>query len=105
VLLFGISSLASCELLSECLEEVEIDEELFGKLARRRWRSIMELLGWQRLVYLAGLVGVEVFCALFCPLLIPKLPFLPLMLTSVYCAAGQMSIWWQMCWLAVRLMH
>ena len=65
----------------------------------------MELLGWQRLIYLSGMVGVEVFYALICPLLILKLPFLPLMVTSGYCAAGQMSNWWQMCWHAVRLMH
>ena len=32
--LFGISSLASRGLLSECLEGVELDEKLFGRLAR-----------------------------------------------------------------------
>lgn len=46
------------------------------------------------MVYLAGLVLLQLFVSILHPLLLaPKLPFLPLMATSVYCGAGLVSIW------------
>ena len=39
--------------------------------------------------YLAGFAPLEAFCAALHPaLLAPRLPFLPLLCTSVYCALG-----------------
>lgn len=49
------------------------------------------------LVYLAGLVAVQLYCSVLHPLLrAPRLPFLPLMLNSVYCALGVSAVWMQM---------
>ena len=43
---------------------------------------------WEQL-YLAGFVPLEMFCSFLHPLLVaPRMPFLPLMATSVYCALG-----------------
>ena len=46
-------------------------------------------LMWYERVYLAGFLPLEAFTAALHPALVaPRLPFLPLMCTSVYCAVG-----------------
>ena len=57
---------------------------------------------WQR-AYLLGLVPLELYCAfghrLLCGFLLGdsgRLPFLPLLLTSVYCAVGVVAAWAKM---------
>jgi alpha-1,3-glucosyltransferase len=48
-------------------------------------------------LYMAGLVPLELYCALgHRALLGDRLPFVPLMLTSVYCAAGVLWAWGRM---------
>lgn len=54
---------------------------------------------WQR-AYLLGLVPLELYCAfghrLLCTAVLGdggRLPFLPLLLTSVYCAVGVVAAW------------
>lgn len=54
------------------------------------------LLARREAAYLAGLPALEAFSAVVHPLLLPRLPFLPLLLTSVYCAAGMSWAWWRM---------
>lgn len=47
--------------------------------------------------YLYGLVPLEVYCSMLHPLLLHgALPFVPLMLTSVYCALGMVYAWGRM---------
>lgn len=47
-------------------------------------------------IYLAGLAFVEVYGTWIHPLVLSeRLPFLPLMLVSTYCAAGMVWIWAQ----------
>ena len=57
---------------------------------------------WQR-AYLLGLVPLELYCAvghrLLCSVVFgdsERLPFLPLLLTSVYCAVGVVAAWLKM---------
>lgn len=49
-------------------------------------------------IYLLGLLGVELWGQLLHPYIFgSRLPFLPLMLISIYCAAGMMYSWvWQL---------
>ncbi|XP_043928635.1 probable dolichyl pyrophosphate Glc1Man9GlcNAc2 alpha-1,3-glucosyltransferase isoform X2 [Protopterus annectens] len=53
------------------------------------------LLSWLEVLYLCGLIPLGIFCELFYPLTPWKerFPFLPLLLTSVYCALGVMQSW------------
>jgi alpha-1,3-glucosyltransferase len=61
-----------------------------------------ECCSWLPLLYrayLAGLVVLELYCTLgHKALLGERLPFVPLMLTSVYCAVG---VTWAWGWMAV----
>ena len=57
---------------------------------------------WEAL-YLFGFVPLDAFCSLLHPLLLaPRMPFMPLMATSVYCALGVLyasglayQLWWE----------
>lgn len=54
-------------------------------------------------VYLAGLVLLELYCTLGHKVLLgDRLPFVPLMLTSVYCAVGITWVWGWMAWWFVQ---
>ena len=57
--------------------------------------SLAALLGRPLLVYLAGLVAVQIYADLLHALLFgyERLQFLPLMLLSVYTAAGVVASW------------
>lgn len=56
------------------------------------------LIGWIGRSYLVGLAVVEIWGQFLHPLFFgDKLPFLPLMLMSIYCAFGIMYSWiWQL---------
>ena len=55
-------------------------------------------IGWIEKIYLVGIVIVEVWGQLLHPLILgDKLPFIPLMMVSIYCAIGVMYSWiWQL---------
>ncbi len=82
ILLVLIYSVASATLLSE-LHTSQQPSDLPGPL-----------LGWPQQWYLYGLVPLEVFCVLVHPFVFEKkLPFLPLLLTSTFCAVGVTCSW------------
>lgn len=59
-------------------------------LRSRLGMSIAELRVWE-MGYLVGFVPLDVFCSFAHPLVLaPRMAFLPLMITSVYCALGVM---------------
>lgn len=68
--------------------------------------SMHECCGWLPLLYrlyLAGLVGLELYCTLgHTALQGARLPFVPLMLTSVYCAVAFTWVWGWMAWWFVQ---
>lgn len=55
----------------------------------------LPIVHWYEARYLYGLLGLEFFCSAVHPLtaFAIKLPFLPLVLTSVYCAVGVIWAW------------
>ena len=56
-------------------------------------------IGWIPKIYLVGLLVVETWGQILHPYLLGnnKLPFLPLMMISIYCALGMMYSWiWQL---------
>ena len=55
----------------------------------------LPIVAWYEAWYLYGLVFLEFYCSAIHPftVLAVKLPFLPLMLTSVYCAVGVVWAW------------
>lgn len=74
-----------------------------GKQERVKVLPMMwECCGWLPLahrLYLAGFVVLELYCTLgHKALLGERLPFVPLMLTSVYCALGVSWVWLWMAW-------
>lgn len=82
ILLVLIYSVASATLLSE-LHTSQQPSDLPGPL-----------LGWPQQWYLYGLVPLKVFCVLVHPFVFEKkLPFLPLLLTSTFCAVGVTCSW------------
>ncbi|CAO2835233.1 unnamed protein product [Amaranthus hypochondriacus] len=60
-------------------------------------------IGWIRRSYLVGLVAVEIWGQFLHPLILEnKLPFLPLMLVSIYSAFGMIYSWiWQLKWIVL----
>lgn len=60
-------------------------------------------IGWIRKSYLVGLVAVEIWGQFLHPLILEnKLPFLPLMLVSIYSAFGMIYSWiWQLKWIVL----
>jgi alpha-1,3-glucosyltransferase len=70
-------------------------------------KGLHEYCSWLPLayrVYLAGFVVLELYCSLgHAALLGSRLPFVPLMLTSVYCALGFCWTWgWMAAWFVQR---
>ncbi|XP_075448735.1 dolichyl pyrophosphate Glc1Man9GlcNAc2 alpha-1,3-glucosyltransferase isoform X3 [Ascaphus truei] len=59
------------------------------------YRKEGPLLNWLETLYLYGLVPLEIFCEIAYPLTpwLERLPFIPLLLTSVYCALGVGYAW------------
>ncbi|KAK1307108.1 putative dolichyl pyrophosphate Glc1Man9GlcNAc2 alpha-1,3-glucosyltransferase [Acorus calamus] len=59
------------------------------------------LIGWVGMMYLLGMLIVEIWGQFLHPFILgDRLPFLPLMLVSVYCAIGMMYSWiWQLRWI------
>ena len=56
-------------------------------------------LRWQYRVYLAGFLPLELYCVFGHTLVFKdRLPFVPLMLTSLYCALGIVWVWAYMAW-------
>lgn len=59
------------------------------KLLRLRLRSATIGVRWWELAYVSGFVLLELFCSAVHPLLFrQRMPFMPLMMTSVYSAIG-----------------
>lgn len=67
-------------------------------LARRALRPVGgSMMPPLAVLYLAGFFALEVYCSLVHPALLgARLPFLPLMLTSMYCALGVGWVWARM---------
>ncbi|BDA51372.1 probable dolichyl pyrophosphate Glc1Man9GlcNAc2 alpha-1,3- [Coccomyxa sp. Obi] len=112
MLLLGIYSVGSCILLSACLEHnggATGSSHQSGEGAvsglMHKGSSVIKLLGWLNVLYLLGLLGLEAFCSFVCPILAQRLPFLPLMLTSIYCAVGLIHQWGSLCWLPISQIH
>ncbi|KAI3918579.1 hypothetical protein MKX01_041899 [Papaver californicum] len=80
-----------------------------GKTSKGRKSSSHEMdsgagfvVGWVGTIYLLGLLAIEVWGQFLQPYLLgsERLPFLPLMLMSIYCGIGMVYSWlWQLKWI------
>lgn len=63
-----------------------------------RYNKTSFIVGWFGKLYLLGLVAVEIYGQFVHPIIFAeRLPFLPLMMISIYCAFGMMYSWiWQL---------
>ncbi|MCD9641157.1 hypothetical protein HAX54_027103 [Datura stramonium] len=63
-----------------------------------RYDKTRFIIGWFGKLYLLGLLAVEIYGQFVHPILFAeRLPFLPLMMISIYCAFGMMYSWiWQL---------
>jgi alpha-1,3-glucosyltransferase len=66
-----------------------------GSLVKKKF------IGWISLGYLLGMFAIELWSRVFHHYVFGnRLPFLPLMMVSVYCAVGMMYSWmWQLSWI------
>lgn len=108
--IFLIYSLCSCMLLRACTagegENQQAGEDPTGSekgvepSRQGENRKVSgEAMGWVQflgvwnVVYFCGMACLEVYCRLVHPKILPRLEFLPLLLTSVYCAIGLTKDW------------
>ncbi|XP_015066006.1 probable dolichyl pyrophosphate Glc1Man9GlcNAc2 alpha-1,3-glucosyltransferase [Solanum pennellii] len=63
-----------------------------------RYNKTRFIVGWFGKLYLLGLVAVEIYGQFVHPIIFAeRLPFMPLMMISIYCAFGMMYSWiWQL---------
>lgn len=92
----GLASTNSKRNLQKKNDEVRFDENVVSISEKGRID-----VGWICKSYLLGLVAVEIWGQFLHPYILGnKLPFLPLMLVSVYSAFGIMYSWiWQLKWI------
>lgn len=69
---------------------------------RKRRIAFHGLLSLGQRLYLTGIGPLFFFTDFVCPVMFPRYEFAPLMLTSVYCAAGMMHSW-SKCYQAVKI--
>jgi hypothetical protein len=108
MLIFLAYSVGSCALLRACISEEHPEEGAHASAAaaatpaasaRAEGRSqgkapsMVDFLGGLNVAYFGGMAALEAYCLLLHPLLLPQLQFLPLLLTSVYCALGLTKDW------------
>lgn len=94
----GATSTSSKKHSQKKNDELSSDEHLMSISEKQRLD-----LGWISKSYLVGLVVIELWGQLLHPFILGnKLPFLPLMLVSVYSAFGIMYSWiWQLKWIII----
>eukprot|EP00249_Psilotum_nudum_P017345 c26274_g1_i3 orf=766-1647(+) len=76
--------------------EVQQETSFFGLISENVGQGMVKhtLLCTWKLAYLFGMIGVEIYGVIIHPVLFKqKLPFLPLMFISVYCALGMLYSW------------
>ncbi|XP_068650951.1 dolichyl pyrophosphate Glc1Man9GlcNAc2 alpha-1,3-glucosyltransferase [Aristolochia californica] len=102
LLLLVIHSLLIWSGFSSLFSKSESDKEMEKVKSRdSAERTGNGFIGCVEIIYLMGLLCIEIWCQ-FLHLYIfgDKLPFLPLMLVSIYCALGMLYSWiWQLHWL------
>ncbi|XP_049387968.1 probable dolichyl pyrophosphate Glc1Man9GlcNAc2 alpha-1,3-glucosyltransferase [Solanum stenotomum] len=85
-------------LLHATLMWIGFSSHFTTKSEQTRYDKTRFILGWFGRLYLLGLVAVEIYGQFVHPILFAeRLPFLPLMMISIYCAFGMMYSWiWQL---------
>ena len=96
-------SVASCLLLDQTFKRGKLDDHIGGQPSFEMQRNAEHAQGipealagglmWEDDVCLMMLALLELYSVFLHPTLLPRLPFIPLLLTSLFCSLGLVWVW------------
>ena len=114
VLVVSTFSVASCLLLDQTFKRGKLDDHIGGQPSFEMQRNAKHAQGTPKALargpmsedgmYLMMPALLELYSVFLHPSLLPRLPFMPLLLTSVSCSLGLVWVWIDL-WIACYYIH